>query len=172
MSQIFNLEGKQFFFWTVIAYHHTTNHKIYWHCKCKCGITRAVLAGNLLLGKSKSCGCYKSIRNKSNARYHWKTRLYRIWKEMRTRTTNPNRPSYKYYGAKGIKVCKRWQNFQQFQSDMSQSYQEHCKAYGEANTTIDRLNNNKGYNPSNCRWATRTEQSRNREYVKNKILSF
>ncbi len=83
---------------------------------------------------------------------------YNSWKSMRQRCDNPNRADYKYYGGKGIVYCKRWDSFQQFISDMGHPpTKKH---------TIDRIDNDIGYNPDNCKWATRTEQGKNTSIVK------
>lgn len=83
------------------------------------------------------------------------TRLYFIWKSMRQRCSNPNNSRYLVYGAKGISVCKEWNKFENFKNwAMSNGYEE--------TLTLDRRDNNKNYEPNNCRWATQKEQQRNR----------
>lgn len=89
------------------------------------------------------------------------TRFYTIWHGMMLRCLTPNSSSYKNYGAKGIKICKRWQTFINFRDDMYERYLEHCKEFGEKQTTIDRINNKKGYLKDNCRWATWKLQKEN-----------
>lgn len=89
------------------------------------------------------------------------TRFYHVWRGMILRCSTPTSSSYKRYGAKGIKVCKRWQIFINFRDDMYNKYLEHAKEFGEKNTTIDRIDNNKGYLPGNCRWATWKLQKEN-----------
>ncbi len=83
-----------------------------------------------------------------------KSNIYYIWKGMRNRCNNPNNQNYKDYGGRGIKVCKQWDSFQNFQKDMSSTYKK--------GLTLDRINNNKGYYPKNCRWADRKMQGNNR----------
>ena len=88
-------------------------------------------------------------------------RFYKIWYNMKYRCVKPDKKHRKYYTAKGITVCKSWSNFSRFYKDMFESYSIHVKEYGEKETQIDRINGNKGYIKSNCRWATRKEQSNN-----------
>lgn len=97
-----------------------------------------------------------------------KERLYRIWKGMRQRCNNPNHEAYHNYGERGIKVCEDWDDYTNFKSwSMSNGYKSYL--------SIDRINNDLGYSPCNCRWATRREQSMNTRrnvkiFYKNKIL--
>ena len=84
-----------------------------------------------------------------------KTRLYNIWDNMRQRCTNPNKPCYKNYGAKGITVCPDWNNFKQFQEWALQN------GYNNS-LTLERKDNAKGYNPDNCTWIPKGQQTYNR----------
>jgi hypothetical protein len=82
------------------------------------------------------------------------TRIHNIWKGMLSRCQNPNRQSFRDYGAKGVAICDRWRVFENFYEDMAGTYID--------GLTIDRIDVNKGYEPGNCRWLHRSEQSANR----------
>lgn len=90
------------------------------------------------------------------------TRFHNSWKEMVRRCTDKNSISFANYGGRGIKVCPEWSDFENFKRDMYASFREHSEAYGEKNTTLDRVDSDKDYCLSNCRWATYDVQVRNR----------
>ena len=115
--------------------------------------------GDILYGRTKSC-----CRRWTNGIKHGMkgTRFYQTWENIHRRTTNPLNPSWKYYGGRGIRVCPEWKTFTNFKNDMLASYLQHVETYGTKNTQIDRINNDKGYEKSNCRWATIKEQARNK----------
>lgn len=126
----------------------------YWHCECACGKTSSVLANRLTSGNTKSCGCLKKSVLGMSTTKHGKagTRTHRIWKAMRNRCNNPSTPRYKDYGGRGITVCQRWDSFENFLADMGEAPE---------GKSIDREDNDKGYEPGNCRWATPSEQNEN-----------
>lgn len=129
-----------------------------WKCLCDCGKTTTVLATNLRQGVTTSCGCkVKEIASLLNVSHHESyTRLYDIWHGMKQRCGNPNAHAYDRYGAQGITVCDEWHAYEEFAEwALNNGYED--------NLTIDRIDGNKGYEPSNCRWATPKQQARNRK---------
>lgn len=101
---------------------------------------------------------YDSIQNENEVRVKQKDyRAFSSWSNMKSRCNNPNVPCYSYYGGKGIKVCNRWNSFESFLEDMGERPE---------GMTLDRIDSNKDYEPTNCRWATRLTQSQNRSFGK------
>lgn len=129
----------------------------YWLCKCECGTVTAVDGGNLRWGVSLSCGCRKRERTGDTHRTHGQstgTPEYTAWRSAKRRCTNPNDRSYADYGGRGITVCPEWADFARFYADMGlRPSPQH---------SLDRVDNDGPYAPWNCRWATPTEQMRNR----------
>lgn len=127
-----------------------------WECKCECGKTTVVMASLLKNGTTKSCFCYGRDQRAKSRRTHGKsrTRVWRIYLHMIRRCYNKKVPVFHHYGGRGITVCKRWKkSFEAFLEDMGEPpTKEH---------SLERINNNKGYSKSNCRWATQAEQTRN-----------
>ncbi len=135
-----------------------------WKCQCKCGNIRT-LRRHHLIGKDAyvSCGCYSAEATGKRALSHGHTRRvngrsstspeYRSWNAMIQRCLNPNAPEYKYYGGRGISICEKWKTFASFYADMGDR---------PPGKSLDRKDPNGNYEPSNCRWATRSEQASNK----------
>lgn len=125
-------------------------------CKCECGKTVTVSATHLKHSAVRSCGCLALDHAAQMNRKHgaYRTRMYSTWLAMRSRCSWSGHPSYKNYGARGITVCKAWNTFETFRKwAMSNGYSD--------DLTIDRIDNGKGYCPSNCRWVSRAAQAKN-----------
>jgi len=137
---------------------HHKNGQIMWLCQCDCGQKISVLGNNLRAGRTRSCGCLQLnwVRNGKPASRHNGTGTpeFRAWSMMRDRCRKGHSNS-KYHGDRGIAVCERWNKFENFLADMGPR--------PSPKHSLDRYPNNDGhYEPGNCRWATKSEQSRNR----------
>lgn len=136
--------------------------RVTWECVCDCGSSTTVTASNLK-HTTRSCGCVKGshrvTHNKSNSR------LYIIWSSMKGRCLNPKDSAYKRYGGRGILVCEEWLIFENFYSwSVENGYSEKL--------TVDRIDNDKGYNPGNCRFASKSVQAANRRKEENTSSKF
>ena len=150
MGKFVDLIGKKFSRLTVIKrMENDKYHNTKWLCRCECGNEVVVYALALRSGDTCSCGC---LRNKHGLR---KSRLYRIWQHIKERCYKPNTKCYNNYGGRGIKMYQEWlDDFMNFYEwAMSNGYKD--------DLTIDRIDVNGNYEPSNCRWVTQKVQARN-----------
>ena len=136
---------------------------VLWKCQCDCGKKRVVPSGKLLSHRVSNCGCRTSELKRKNAEkhgltsYNIKPRTFIIWNGMKARCLNTKSISYKNYGGRGITICKEWMSFENFHNwAMQNGYSDDLQ--------IDRIDNNGNYEPSNCRWVTREENSQNCSY--------
>ena len=153
------MKGKRFGRYVVLRYvGENKAHESLWECKCDCGNIRVVPGVRLRKGGALSCGCYHrdEMVNRLTSHGLSESRIYDIWKELKQRCTNESNIKYKYYGEKGITVCDEWAN--SFISFYNWSIEN---GYNES-LTIDRIDSNKGYNPSNCRWVSYKVQNNNK----------
>lgn len=120
-----------------------------WVCRCDCGITKPIIANKLRRGETHSCGaCSKVVHG------HARHPLYPTWRAMRSRCQDPRNKEWANYGGRGISVCDRWAEIKNFLSDMGPK--------PTPDHSLDRIDNDGNYEPSNCRWATAKEQRANR----------
>lgn len=150
--------GERFGRWTVIGEPQAISKQTMQLCRCNCGTERMVMTRTLRNQRSFSCGCFKdeTTRQRSTTHGESKTRLYRIWFAMKRRCQDANQPCYHHYGGRGIRVCEEWnKGYPAFRVwALANGYRD--------DLTIDRIDCNGHYEPSNCRWITPKEQGFNR----------
>ena len=134
--------------------------RVKWNCQCDCGNKCEVLAKDLRKGNTKSCGCLRKNGKPPHEITHGQARggantpEYRIWIAMKSRCSNDKLWTWPYYGGRGITVCERWEKFENFFADMG--------LRPSKSHSIEREKNDVGYQPDNCFWATKKQQSRNK----------
>ncbi len=154
---IVDISGQTFSAWTVVgSVIRTTRHAL-WPCRCICGTERDVASWSLRSGLSRSCGCVSQAAHIQRITTHGMTgsKIFNAYLYMKSRCLNPKVKCFKDYGGRGITICDRWlESFENFYADMGPSHRDWL--------TLERKDNNKGYDPDNCEWASRAKQSRNR----------
>ena len=159
MAKLVDLRGQRFGRLTVVsrAENHVTpsgSISAAWNCVCDCGNSVTVLASSLRSGEQKSCGCFRRDLRRTHSTS--RSKLYSVWHNMKQRCGNTRNPAYKDYGGRGIQVCPEW-------AGSFESFAEWALSSGYSpSLSLDRINNDRGYFPENCRWATPKEQANNR----------
>lgn len=169
MGAFIDLTGKKFGRLTVLErtddlIQPSGQHKTQWLCKCDCGNLITVQGCNLKSEHTQSCGCYSQDYPSHTKHNKCKTRLYKCWKHIKQRCYDKNSKEYINYGGRGITVCNEWLNdFQVFYDwAMANGYKD--------DLTIDRIDVNGNYEPSNCRWVTVKVQNNNKR--SNRLITY
>ena len=153
------LLGQRFARLVVLNLRFTRKGHPYVCVRCDCGQYKFVSYSHLRDGHITSCGCYRReailaiTYRHGHATRAGRSATYNSWSSMRQRCLNSNYPQYRYYGGRGIAICSQWSDFNVFLRDMGPRPKR---------TSIDRINNNGNYEPTNCRWATPKQQTANR----------
>lgn len=153
MVALIDMVGKSFNYWEVIGPYEKRKTRIFWKCRCICGIEKYISGIKLRGNKSRSCGCkrFNNCRKVKHGMY--KTREYSIWRKMKNRCFSNKANNYSDYGGRGISVCKKWLDFKNFYKDMGDCPDGY---------SLDRIDINGNYCKENCKWSNKIEQSNNK----------
>lgn len=159
-----DITGKRFGRLLAVEQTYTKKGQQYWMCICDCGTEKIIRKSHLISGRIKSCGCLLKDNMSGYKHGLCNTRIMRIFQGIKNRCYNKNEKAYKNYGGRNITICKEW-------LENSLLFYEWAKNNGyKKGLTIDRIDNNKGYSPDNCRWTTYKQQARNTR--RNLILEY
>lgn len=163
-----NLTGKRFGRLTVICLDHKKPRKnggniLFWKCKCDCGNEKVIRGDNLRSNTTTSCGCFARENTSKIKKIHGQrnSRLYNIWNGVKDRIFNKNNQAFSNYGGRGLGMFDEWV------SDFTSFYNWSIQNGYDESLSIDRIDNNKGYTPDNCRWVNSHLQASNRRIQKN-----
>lgn len=165
MGKAIDMTGFEFERFKVVKREKTNkDNRAMWQCLCTCGNYFVASGKAIRSGNVSSCGCFRKYTAASTGRNnatHGETnsRLYNIWRGMKQRCYNENSDAYDHYGRRGIVICEEWKT--SFESFYKWAFNNGYKD----NLTIDRINVNGNYEPSNCRWETTREQNRNKQHT-------
>lgn len=159
-KRIIDLTGEKFGKLTVVELNGLDKYRTaLWKCRCDCGNVVNAVHSNLVKGVTKSCGCMqKELASERFSKHHLRSsRIYNIYANMKQRCCNPNNPRYSNYGGRGITIYDGWLGKSGFENFYNWSI---ANGYSDE-LTIDRIKNEKGYYPDNCRWVTNEIQRNN-----------
>lgn len=151
--------GERFGRLSVLSFHHRDKYKVFVLCHCDCGTEKIISTSDLKSGRTRSCGCLRAEMQTTRTKNKIKNKkLEWVYQSMKIRCNNPKNKQYKNYGGRGIKVCDEWNDkwgFRKFEKwALENGYKD--------GLSLDRINNNKGYSPENCRWTDLFAQANNR----------